>query len=144
MAFNHSGVRVGVDLVSISEVQHSIEVFGERYTERLFSAHERASCVGDPRTIAEGLAARFAAKEAAIKVLRPDGAAGLWRSIEVVRAESGACDLRFTGDAATLAADAGIETVAVSLAHERDMAVAVVLATFREDPASTDPLERAR
>jgi holo-[acyl-carrier protein] synthase len=141
MELSHSGIRVGVDLVSISEVQHSIEVFGDRYTDRLFSAHERASCVGDPRTIAEGLAARFAAKEAAIKVLRPEGPGGLWRSIEVVRAESGACDLRFTGDAATLAARAGIETVAVSLAHEQDMAVAVVLATFRNDPAASDPLE---
>jgi holo-[acyl-carrier protein] synthase len=140
MAFNHSGVRVGVDLVSITEVQRSIETFGDRYTDRLFSAHERASCVGDPRTIAAGLAARFAAKEAAIKVLRPEGAAGLWRSIEVVRAESGACDLRFTGEAATLAADAGIETVAVSLAHEHDMAVAVVLATYRDGFASTDSI----
>jgi holo-[acyl-carrier protein] synthase len=138
MAFNHSGVRVGVDLVSITEVQRSIETFGDRYTDRLFSAHERASCVGNPRTIAAGLAARFAAKEAAIKVLRPTGAAGLWRSIEVVRAESGACDLRFTGEAATLAADAGIETVAVSLAHEHDMALAVVLATYRDDFVSAD------
>jgi len=65
-------------------------------------------------------------------------------SIEVVRAESGACDLRFTGDAATLAANAGIETVAVSLAHEQDMAVAVVLATFRDGHASIDPLESVR
>jgi holo-[acyl-carrier protein] synthase len=135
MAFNHSGVRVGVDLVSITEVQRSVETFGDGYLDRLFSAHERASCVGDARTIAAGLAARFAAKEAAIKVLRPEGAAGLWRSIEVVRAESGACDLRFTGEAAVLAKDAGIETVAVSLAHEHDMAVAVVLATYRDGSA---------
>jgi holo-[acyl-carrier protein] synthase len=140
MAFNHCGVRVGVDLVSIAEVQRSIETFGDRYTERLFSAHERASCAGDARTVAEGLAARFAAKEAAIKVLRPEGPAGLWRSIEVVRAQSGACDLRLSGEAARLAAAAGIETVAVSLAHERDMAVAVVLATYRSGDAPVDVL----
>ncbi|HEY5273620.1 MAG TPA: 4'-phosphopantetheinyl transferase superfamily protein [Acidimicrobiales bacterium] len=133
MAFNHSGIRVGVDLVCISEVEHSIEMFGDRYTHRLFSDHERASCVGTPRTVAEGLAARFAAKEAAIKVLRPTGASGLWRSIEVVRSESGACDLLLTGEAARLAEAAGIDAVAVSLAHEHDQAVAVVVATFRDE-----------
>ena len=58
--------------------------------------------------VAAGLAARFAAKEAAIKALRPAGPQPDWRSIEVRRDPEGWCDMHLTGEAARLAEIAGV------------------------------------
>lgn len=71
-------LRVGVDVVSVADVAASVRRFGDRYVHRIFTPHEiaacRTACVpagGDPTYSAESLAARFAAKEAVVKVLRP-------------------------------------------------------------------------
>src|ERR1022692_689389 len=82
-------IRVGVDLVALADVMASVERFGDRYLQRIFTPHEIACCrldLGprDPvrRYSLESLAARFAAKEATVKVLRPIGPRPEWRSIE--------------------------------------------------------------
>ena len=132
-------VRSGVDLIAVSDVDNAITQFGDRYVERLFTAHEVASCRGTAQAVAEGLAARFAAKEAAMKVLRPGDIAIDWRSIEVRRAPDGVCTLEFTGDAARLAEEAGIVDVSVALSHEADLATAVVVAlclTTADEPSA--------
>ncbi|MGD0380102.1 MAG: holo-ACP synthase [Acidimicrobiales bacterium] len=122
------GLRVGADIARVADVAASVARFGDRYLERLFTPHEIASCSGTPSVMAASLAARFAAKEAAIKVLRPTDQTPAWRTIEVRRNPSGWCELRLSGDAAKLAAEAGITELAVSLSHDRDIAAAVVLA----------------
>jgi holo-[acyl-carrier protein] synthase len=81
----------------------------------------------------QSLAGRFAAKEAAVKVLRPRGARPEWRSIEVHRVIGGWCELRLSGLAARLAAEAGVTTLAVSITHEPMMAAACVVAMSRGD-----------
>ena len=142
-------LRVGIDLVPVAEVAESVSRLGRRYLYRVFTPHERAcarmgadrwrrSCpppVAGGVDIAgysmESLAARFAAKEAAVKVLRPVAARPEWRSIEVRRVEGGWCELRLTGLAADLAAEAGITTLAVSVTHEPKMAAACVVGTRR-------------
>jgi holo-[acyl-carrier protein] synthase len=123
------GLRVGIDLASVPDVAWSLERFGDRYLNRLFTDHEIESCSGTTRTVvASRLAARFAAKEAAIKVLRP-GRDGLdWKSIEVHRGPEGGCSLRFSGEAECLATAAGISVVSVAVSHEGNMAAAVVAA----------------
>jgi holo-[acyl-carrier protein] synthase len=135
-------LRVGVDLVAVEDIVASVQRFGDRYVRRIFTAHEIACCLG-PEPVGpnghperahdgyayESLAARFAAKEATIKVLRPEGPRPEWRSIEVHREGNGSCELRLSGLAADLADQAGIEQLAVSLTHEASMGVAVVVAT---------------
>ena len=66
-------VAVGIDLADISAVRDSIDHFGARYLDRIFTPGERAQCAesSDPTP---HLAARFAAKEATIKALMIDGA----------------------------------------------------------------------
>lgn len=119
------GLRVGIDLASVDAVRESIERHGERYLERVYTAGELADCAGDP----ERLAARFAAKEAAIKVLQPGGGEPVpWRTIGVRRVQSGAVELELTGEAAALAARAGIRELALSFSHEGGSACAVVVA----------------
>ena len=124
-----ASIRVGTDLTRVADVAASIERFGDRYLRRLFTEHELATSGGAP----ERLAAKRAAKEATIKVLRPTGAQPDWRSIEVRRGASGACDLRLTGTAAVMAAEAGIAELAVSLTHEHDLAAAFVVARLSSE-----------
>lgn len=121
-------VRVGADLVAVEDVATSVERFGDRYLRRVYTDHEIACCQGDPHVVAAGLAARFAAKEAVVKVLRPAGPRPDWRSIEVRRAPTGWCAVELRGEAARLAEEAGIRSWAVSLSHEAGMAAAVVVA----------------
>ncbi len=121
-------LRVGADIARVNDVSASVARFGDRYLRRLFTPHEIASCTGAPHVVASSLAARFAAKEATIKVLRPGASPPGWRTIEVRQHSSGWCELHLTGEAATLAAAAGINDLAVSLTHDGDLAAAVVLA----------------
>jgi holo-[acyl-carrier protein] synthase len=132
---NGPKVRVGVDLVPVVDVAESLERFGARYLERVFTPHEIECCRrADARTgerapgySVESLAARFAAKEATLKVLRPVGWRPDWRSIEVRRTSGGWCEIHLWGRAATLAAEAGLDELEVSLTHESMVAVAVVV-----------------
>jgi holo-[acyl-carrier protein] synthase len=134
-------VSVGTDLVRIAEVAASVERFGDRYLERLFTEAEVAQCRrrSEPhdaphdqqhdQAVAASLAARFAAKESLLKALRPEPArTPEWPTIEVVSASSGAPSLRLHGAAADLAAERGVTSLSVSLTHEGDYAGAVVVA----------------
>ena len=132
-------LRVGVDLVSVPDVIESIERFGDRYMHRMFTPHEVDCCRSSsnsrdlliPEYSFESMAARFAAKEATLKVLRPVGPRPQWSDIEVYRADSGWCDIRLTGRASAMAAEAGIGEWAVSLTHHASMAAAVVIGICR-------------
>jgi phosphopantetheine--protein transferase-like protein len=84
-----SRTRVGTDIVAVKNVAESIAKFGERYLARVFTPSERAYCTEAGRDAASHLAARFAAKEATMKALRPEGDAIDWQSIEVVRMPGG-------------------------------------------------------
>ena len=119
------GLRVGMDMVSVADVQASIDAFGRRFVERLFSPVEQADAVSVPALKAQRLAARFAAKEAAIKAFGLSEAGVSWRELEVCRDARGACRLRLHGKAAALA---GVREAALSLSHQRGHAIAVVLA----------------
>jgi len=125
-------VSVGVDMVRVSEVMESLVWFGQRYADRVFTAHEQASCTGELEVRARGLAARFAAKEATMKVLRPTTDVPAWTSIEVQRQPAGWCEISLSGAAQTLAEQAGIEDFSVSFTHEGDSATAVVVAVSGE------------
>jgi holo-[acyl-carrier protein] synthase len=121
-------VRVGSDVLSVEQVSESVARFGDRYLERVYTEHEISSTSDSPAVQAARLAARFAAKEATIKVLRPVGHQPDWRSMEVQRHPEGWCTMALTGHAATLAEEAGITDLAVSLTHDDDVAAAVVIA----------------
>jgi len=120
--------RVGIDLVAVAGIAEAVREHGDRYLARLFTERELADCGGAP----ERLAARYAAKEAVLKVLRPGPDDSVpWNEIEVVRDPAGWVDLALTGRAAELAAVTGIGGFAVSLTHEGEYASAVVIAELR-------------
>src|SRR2546423_7706878 len=113
-------LRVGIDLVQVSRIADSVQTFGERFLQRIFTARELAYAREHP----DRLAARFAAKEAAKKALGLDGVA--WRDLEVERTDSGACVLVLHRAARAAAGDVEL---ALSMSHEGDFATAVVIAS---------------
>jgi holo-[acyl-carrier protein] synthase len=121
-------LAVGIDLVQVEEVQEALAHFGDRYLSRVFTAHEVACASGAGVVQARQLAARFAAKEAAMKALGPEDRLPAWRSIEVHQEPGGRCTLRLSGHAAELARRACLNEFAVSLSHEGNLATAVVFA----------------
>lgn len=124
---NGTDYSVGVDLVDVAEVARSVKRFGDRYLRRVFTEHELSCCTGAPDAAAASLAARFAAKEATLKVLGPHDARPDWRSIEVVRLANGSCKLKLRGAAARLAVERGLGPFALSMTHEAGLAAAVVV-----------------
>jgi holo-[acyl-carrier protein] synthase len=133
-------IRVGTDLCSVDEVAESVATFGDRYLRRVYTEHELEYCGTDPARSAERLAARFAAKEAVVKVLRPVDARPDWRAIEVRRDPGGWCEISLTAGAATMAREAEIDSLSVSMSHEGGIANAVVVAMMLE-PGQDDAEE---
>lgn len=122
-----TGARVGCDLHPVADVSASIARFGARYLSRVFTAAELAQCTGATRD--ERLAARFAAKEAVFKVLRPARDIAVpWSSIEIVTDADGRPAVTLTGRAAALASRQGIEAIDVSMSHDAGVALAVAAA----------------
>jgi holo-[acyl-carrier protein] synthase len=133
-------MRVGIDLVSVDSVHESIREHGARYLERVYTERELHDCHTEQGPVAERLAARFAAKEATIKVLRPQPDTALpWRSIEVVRHSSGWVGLELAGPAAALAEASGLHDFALSITHEQGHAAAVVIAAGDVDDQPKPP-----
>jgi holo-[acyl-carrier protein] synthase len=139
-----TSLRVGVDIAEVADIAASVDNLGERYLERLFTPHELSVCrstqSGLPAWSAESLAARFAAKEAVVKVLRPTGVRPDWRNIEIHRSEAGWCEVRLFGRARDQAGEAGITELAVSLTHEGALAAAVVVALCSTTDGASGPV----
>jgi holo-[acyl-carrier protein] synthase len=116
---------IGLDLCPIERMEGIIDRHGEIFCKRVFTDRERAYADQGARP-AERYAARFAAKEAAIKALGgPEGI--LWKEMEVERQKNGAPTLKLHGRARTRAESMGVTRALVSLTHAGGMASAVVI-----------------
>lgn len=121
---------VGTDLVWIPEVANSVSRFGQRYLNKLFSVAELRDCEGIPERRYASLAARFAAKEAVMKILGLHADQAIpWRAIEVIRPRGTSPSIRLHEPAIALAKQAGIHHCALSMSHDHDYATATVIAT---------------
>jgi holo-[acyl-carrier protein] synthase len=119
---------LGADLIETRRVQESIDRFGERFLERIFTSGEIAYCMRKKKNAAESFAARFAAKEAWAKALGTGISRGvIWKEFEVKREASGRPTLHFNGRAAELAEAMGVRRVQLSLTHSRELAMAMVV-----------------
>jgi holo-[acyl-carrier protein] synthase len=120
-------VGSGIDLVEIERIQHSIERYGSRFLNRVYTPAEQAYCLRK-RNAAESFAARFAAKEAGAKALGTGIGYGVtWREIEVGRAPGGKPLLVYHGRAAQIASRLGVANTALSLTHSNQLASASVI-----------------
>jgi holo-[acyl-carrier protein] synthase len=95
-------VGIGSDLCNIDRIQNSLDRWGDRFLNRVFTDVERAKATSRPHTIAGTLAKRFAAKEAFSKAVGTGFKRGVFmKDIGVINAPSGAPSLQLTGGAAT-------------------------------------------
>jgi holo-[acyl-carrier protein] synthase len=119
-------IGLGTDVVDLERFRGALERT-PNLLDRLFTPGERAVAEAR-RDPVPALAARFAAKEAVMKVLGVGLGAIDWHDVEVVREESGRPRLAITGRAAALAAEAGVTTWHLSLSHSDLVAIAVAAA----------------
>jgi holo-[acyl-carrier protein] synthase len=118
-------VGIGIDICDVNRVRRALGRH-PTFAERVFTEEERAYCE-QGGTPAECYAGRFAVREAVIKAL--GGYVGKkWQDVSVSRGPSGAPAVRLAGSAKARADMLGIENVFVSFTHERDTAVAFVVA----------------
>ena len=93
-------IGLGSDLCSIERIQKSVDRWGDRFLNRVFTETERAKAARRPHTIAGTLAKRFAAKEAFSKAVGTGFKRGVFmKDIGVVNLPSGAPTLELTGGA---------------------------------------------
>ncbi len=122
-------LTTGADILFIPRVTEAIERFGERYLQRIYTPGEIAYCRG---RVPE-LAVRFAAKEAiskalgvGMRILAQDGI--YWHDAEIVNDRLGKPNVQLHGKALVRAQALGLTQWSVSLTHEREYAVAFVVA----------------
>lgn len=117
----------GVDIVEVPRIAETIARFGERFLRRVFTEGEIRYCDAKANR-AERYAARFAAKEAALKALGTGLRHGVaWRQIEVRRQPGGRPMLALQGKAADIAAQLGMQRASLSLSHTAQHAIAQVI-----------------
>jgi len=120
-------IGIGLDATEISRIAETIERFGDRFVRRIFTEGEIAYC-RRKRDAASSFAARFAAKEAAMKALGTGHSRGVyWTGIEVVRRPGGPPQLQFHGGAAARADRLGATGSLLTLTHSQELAIAHVL-----------------
>ena len=129
-------IAIGSDLCNIERIQKSLDRFGARFENRVFTPIERAKAARRPYTRAGTYAKRFAAKEAFSKAIGTGFKAGVFmQDIGVVNARSGAPTLALTGGAAARLAfliPAGYEAVVhLTLTDDHPWAQAFVIIEAR-------------
>ena len=124
---------IGSDIIDIRRIEKTLERYGSRFTERLFTETERRKSEARAGRAAS-YAKRFAAKEACSKALGTGFRGGVfWRDLGVVNLPSGQPSMRLTGGALrrleTLTPEGMTARLDVSLTDEPPLAQAVVIIT---------------
>jgi holo-[acyl-carrier protein] synthase len=120
-------VGTGIDVIEVPRVAASIERFGQRFLDRVFTESEIRYCDSKANRV-ERYAARFAAKEAGMKALGTGWNHGVrWRDVEVRRQPGGRPTLAFHGKAAEFASRMGVTNIALSITHTAAEAIAQVI-----------------
>ncbi len=117
-------VGIGVDLVEVERLRRAL-ARRPALRQRLFASAELLGAGGPGE--ARSLAARFAAKEAARKAIGLTAAGTSWRDAQVIGGHGGPPRLELHGRLLEAAQDLGATRWYLSLAHEREYAVAMVV-----------------
>ncbi len=118
---------IGVDVVEVQRIKDSIESFGEKFLDRVFTHNEQLYCE-KKRDKELNYAARFAAKEAVSKAFGTGvGQSMGWTDIEIVHSEAGQPQVLLHGKAESHAKACRMKQVSVSLTHTDHYAAANAL-----------------
>ena len=118
---------IGTDLAEVDRIAKSIERFGDRFLNRIYTPAERAYALSKANSV-ERFAARFAAKEAGMKAIGTGWRRGVtWQDFEVANEPSGRPTLRLSGVALKVASELGTRRISLSLTHTAATAMAIVI-----------------
>ena len=114
---------VGIDIMEINRVERAMVRWGDRFLHRVYTEAELKQSHRKPSS----LAARFASKEAVMKLLGT-GKNGIgWRDIETLSEPSGKPSVHLCGKAQAQAKSLGIDRLAISLSHSREYTIACII-----------------
>jgi holo-[acyl-carrier protein] synthase len=114
--------HIGVDIVEIGRIEGAIAEWGERFLHRIYTDAELELC----RNRSSSLAARFAGKEAVMKLLGT-GIRGVgWKEIETLAHSSGKPLVNLYGRAKAEARRLGLKDIAISISHSKEYAIVMV------------------
>jgi holo-[acyl-carrier protein] synthase len=120
-------VGLGIDISEVDRIREAIERHGDHLLNRIYTPAEIAYCKKH-RDPYERYAARFAAKEAAMKALGTGWRHGVrWVDIEVARMPSGQPTIKFYGETERIAASLGVKRVLLTITHSGNIAMAQVI-----------------
>ena len=119
----------GIDIIEIARIKKAIVRWGERFLHRVYTDPELRLCRQNPSS----LAARFACKEAVMKLLGTGRKGVSWREIETLSHPSGQPLVNLHGRAQNQAKKLGLKGIAVSLSHSKEYAVASAISNAEED-----------
>jgi holo-[acyl-carrier protein] synthase len=120
-------ISIGIDIIEVARIREVL-LRTPRFAERVFTAAERKYCDARGVVSAQHYAARFAAKEAALKALQTGWRGGIsWQDVEIASRESGAPYLIFTGQVLEVFKRFGATATHLSISHTTEHAIAQVV-----------------
>jgi holo-[acyl-carrier protein] synthase len=115
---------IGVDIIEIERIQHSIDEYGESFLSKLFTLNEISYCAAKPFPT-QHYAARFAAKEALSKAVATGWSGEFeWKNVEIVNSPAGKPDFMFYGQTAEVLKG---HSVFLSMSHSDNTVIAFVV-----------------
>lgn len=121
-------LKAGVDICSIARIRNVYQKYGEKFLHRILTEREAHYVRSSQPHLITRLAARFAAKEAMAKVLGTGMVSVSWKEIEVGKAYSGEPSIILHRRAKARAEKIGLNKIALSISHEKEYAVAFIVA----------------
>jgi holo-[acyl-carrier protein] synthase len=120
-------ISIGIDIIEVARIREVL-LRTPRFGDRVFTPAERAYCDSRGAVSAQHYAARFAAKEAALKALQTGWQGGIsWQDVEVAARESGAPYLIFHGQVLEIFRKFGATTTHLTISHTSQHAIAQVI-----------------
>src|SRR5512132_811672 len=120
-------ISIGIDIIEVARIREVL-LRTPRFRERVFTPAERDYCDSRGAVAAQHYAARFAAKEAALKALQTGWRGGIsWQDVEIASRENGAPYLIFTGQVDTIYKQFGATAKHLSISHTTEHAIAQVV-----------------
>jgi holo-[acyl-carrier protein] synthase len=120
-------LSIGIDIIEVARIREVL-LRTPRFADRVFTAAERQYCDSRGVVAAQHYAARFAAKEAALKALQTGWRGGIsWQDVEISARESGAPYLIFRGEVLAVFEKFRATATHLSMSHTSEHAIAQVI-----------------
>ena len=120
-------VKIGTDICQINRIKLAYKRFGKRFLQRILTKNEIKYVTSNTKNLISCLAGRYAAKEATSKVLGIGLREVYFKEIEILRELSGAPQIVLHKRAKVKAKEKRLTNFEVSISHERDFAIAIVI-----------------